>query len=130
MGTFYDSFYDEAPLLCDNEAEVGNKLLEPAPEISSQSTVLTHADIDKLKVSDIKEEFKKCACSTKVVKAELNLRLKEAVENNMDLPANIADEVIYDLVGYEFALGAKWELEGVDDDNICIKEGLRNIGGT
>ena len=36
-----------------------------------------------------------------------------------------------DLARDEFVLRAKWELEGEDDnDDICIKEGRRNIGGT
>ena len=61
MGLFYDEFYDEEPLLCYNEVEVGNKLLEPAPEIPSPAKVLTHADIDKLKVVELKEELKKRA---------------------------------------------------------------------
>ena len=69
MGPFYDAFYDEASLLCDNEVELGTEILEPAPEIPSPATVLTHADIDKLKVVDIKEELKKCAVGIKGVKA-------------------------------------------------------------
>ena len=47
----------------------------------------------------------------------------------MPLSSDIADEVMDDLEGGEFALGANWELEGEDDDDICIEEGLRNIGG-
>ena len=54
MGPFYDVVYDEAPLLCDNEAEVGTELLESALEIPSLATILTHADIDKLKVVELK----------------------------------------------------------------------------
>ena len=55
MGPLYDAVYDEAPLLCDKEAEVGTKLLEPAPEIPSPDTVQTYADIDKSKVVELKE---------------------------------------------------------------------------
>ena len=46
----------------------------------------------------------------------------------MPLAAYIADAVMDDLVGDEFSQGSKWELEGADDDCICIKEGLCNIG--
>ena len=83
-----------------------------------------------MKVVELKEELNKRACSIKGIKAELNLRLKEAVDNNMPLAANISDAVMDDLVGGEFALGSKWELEGAGGDDICIEEGLRNIGGT
>ena len=48
----------------------------------------------------------------------------------MPLVANIYDKVIDDLAGDDFALGEKWEIQGVDDYDICIKEGLHNIGGT
>ena len=105
MGPFYDAVYDEEPLLCDNEAEVGTELLEPAPQIPSPATVLIHADIEKLKVVQLKEELKKRVCSIKVVKAELKLRLKEAVDNNMPLDANIADSVMDDPEKDEFAIG-------------------------
>ena len=107
MSPFYDAFYYESPLLCDNEAEVGTNLLEPAPQIPSPATVLTHADIKKLKVVGLKEELKKCAYSIKVVKAELKLHLKEAVGNNMPLAANIDDAVMDDLAGDEISLGEK-----------------------
>ena len=40
-----------------------------------------------------------------------------------------ADTVMDDLAGDEFGLGEKWELEGADDEDICMEEGLRNIGG-
>ena len=49
MGPFFDTVYDEAPILCGDGAEVGTKLLELLPEIPLPA-VLTHADIDKLKV--------------------------------------------------------------------------------
>lgn len=48
----------------------------------------------------------------------------------MPLATNIADAVMEDLAGDEFALGARQELEGADDNDIFFKEGLRNIGGT
>ena len=79
MGLFYDAVYDEATLLCDNKSDIVTELLEPAPDIPSLDTVLTHADIDKLKVVKLKEELKKRTCSIKVVRAELKLRLKEVV---------------------------------------------------
>ena len=48
----------------------------------------------------------------------------------MPLVANISDTVMDDLSGDNFALGTKWELKGADDDDSCVEEGLRNIGGT
>ena len=107
MSPFYDAVYYEAPLLCDNEAEVGTNLLEPAPEIPSPATVLTHYDIKKLKVLGLKEELKKRACSIKGVKEELKMHLKEAVGNNMPLVANIDDAVMDDLAGDKISLGEK-----------------------
>ena len=121
MGPFYASVYDEAPLLCENEAEVGTELLEPASDIPYPDTFLTHSDIEKLKVFDLKDELKKITCSIKGVKTELNLLLKEEVDNNMTLADNIDDAVMDDLEGGEFALGEKWKLEGADADDICIK---------
>ena len=122
MGPFYDAVYDEASLLCDNKTEVDTEILEPAPQIPSLAVVLTHADINKLKLVELKEELKKRACSIKGLKVKLNLRPKEAVENNIPLAANITDAIFDDLAGDEFALGSKWEFEGTDDDDICIEE--------
>ena len=31
--------------------------------------------------------------------------------------------------GEGFSVGAKWELEASNDDNVCIEEGIREIGG-
>ena len=47
----------------------------------------------------------------------------------MPLAVNISDTVMDDLVGDAFALGVKWELEGADDEDICMEERFRNIGG-
>ena len=75
-----------------------------------------------MKLVELKEELKKRACSIKGLKVKLNLRPKEAVENNIPLAANITDAIFDDLAGDEFALGSKWEFEGTDDDDICIEE--------
>ena len=48
----------------------------------------------------------------------------------MHLAANIYDSVMDDIAGDQFELGEKWELKGADDYDICIEEGLRNIGET
>ena len=127
---FMMQFMMKYPSFVTKKEEVGTKILEPAPDITSPDMVLTHADIEKLKVVELKEELKKSTCNIKGVKLELNLRLKQAVDNNMPLSSDIADEVMDDLEGGEFALGEKWKLEGADADDICIKEGLRNIVGT
>ena len=76
-----------------NNQKEGTNLLELAPKITSLAMVLTHTDIEKLKLVELKEELKKRAFSIKVVKAELNLRIKESVDNNMPLAANIDDVV-------------------------------------
>ena len=71
-----------------------------------------------MKVVELKEELNKRTCSIKGVTAELKLRLKDAVDNNIPLATNIADAVMDNIAGDEFALGAKWELEGANDDGI------------
>ena len=103
-----------------NNQKEGTNLLELAPKITSLAMVLTHTDIEKLKLVELKEELKKCTCSIKRVKAELHLRLKQTVENNMPLASNIDDAVMYDLEGGELALGEKWEPEGADDDDSIV----------
>ena len=40
----------------------------------------------------------------------------------MPLVVNIDDAVMDDLSGDEFELGAKWDIEGADDDDICIED--------
>ena len=82
-----------------NNQKEGTNLLELAPKITSLAMVLTHTDIEKLKLVELKEDLKERACSIKWVKAELKLRLKEAVDNNIPLNANIADAVMDDLAG-------------------------------
>ena len=32
--------------------------------------------------------------------------------------------------GESFSVGAKWELEAANDEDICIEEGIRESGGT
>ena len=69
-------FMMKYPSFVTKKEEVGTKILEPAPDITSPDMVLTHADIEKLKVVELKEELKKSTCNIKGVKSELNLRLK------------------------------------------------------
>ena len=47
----------------------------------------------------------------------------------MPLSDNISDTVMDDLKGDQFALGEILEIQGAYDDDICIEEGLHNIGG-
>ena len=105
MGLFFNIVYDKAKFFYDDEAEVVTKLMKPVPETPPPDTVIMHADIDTLKVFEVKEELKKRACSIKGAKSKLSLRRKDAIDKNMTLAVNIADTVMDDLAGDEFALG-------------------------
>ena len=50
-------------------------------------------------------------------------------DKKMPLVADLDETEVDNLAGEGFALGARWELEGADEDDICVEEGLRSIGG-
>ena len=66
---------------------------------------------------------------SKGVKVELALCLIKAVDNKIPLVTDLDNTLVGNLAGERFFLGAIWEIEGADEDDIYTEEGVRNIGG-
>ena len=62
-------------------------------------------------------------------KPALILRLKDAIEKNLEVVCDLGEVGIENFAGEGFNVGAKWELEAANDDGVCIEEGIREIGG-
>ena len=62
-------------------------------------------------------------------KPALTAHLKDAIENNLEVFCDIGEEEVEKFTGKGFSVGAKWELEAANDDDVCIEEGIREIGG-
>ena len=98
------------------------------PDIPEPVT-LKIRDIEKLKVVEIKDALKLRGCCAKGNKPELTARLKDAIEKNMEVVCDIGEGGVENFAGEGFVVGAKWELEAANDDDVCIEEGIREIGG-
>ena len=44
--------------------------------------------------------------------------------------SNLGEGEVENFAGEGFSVGAKWELEAVNDNDVCIEESVREIGGT
>ena len=62
-------------------------------------------------------------------KPELTARIKDAIEKNLEVVCDIGEGEVANFAGEGFSVGAKWELEAANDDDLCIEEGIREIGG-
>ena len=86
-------------------------------------------DVEKLKVIELKDALKLKGCSAKGNKPALTARLKDAIEKNLEVVCDLGEGGVENFAGEGFSVGAKWELEAANDDDVCIEEGIREIGG-
>ena len=47
----------------------------------------------------------------------------------MEVICDLGEGEVENFAGEGFSVGAKWELEAVNDDDVCIEEGIREFGG-
>ena len=99
------------------------------PDISEPMT-LKIRDIEKLKVVELKDALKKRGCSAKGNTPALTARIKYAIDKNLELVYDIGEGEVENFAGEGFIVGAKWEIEASNDDDVCIEEGIREIGDT
>ena len=86
-------------------------------------------DIEKLKVVELKGALKKRGCSAKGNNPALTALLEDAIEKNLEVVCDIGEGEVENFAGEGFSVGAKWELEAANDGDVCIEEGIREIGG-
>ena len=98
------------------------------PDITEPVT-LKICDVEKLKVVELKDALKKRGCSAKGNKPEITARLKDAIEKNLEVVCDLGEGGVENFAGEGFSVGAKWELEAANDDDVCIEAGIREIVG-
>ena len=126
-GPFFDAVRNEAAFNEYDEDEVGAaRVVQPNP--APPPPILTHGAIDGLKVIELQLELRRRACPVRGKKAELVVRLKEAVDRNMPLMQNLDQETLDNLAGNGFSLGAKWEIEAPNND-VVEREDERLVDG-
>ena len=84
-------------------------------------------DVEKLKFIELKDALKLRGCSGKGNKPELTARLKDAIDKNLEVVCDLGEGGVENFAGEGFSVGAKWELEAANDDDICIEEGIGEI---
>ena len=77
------------------------------PDIPEPVT-LKIRDIEKLKVIELKETLKKRRCSAKGNKPALRVRLKVAIEKNLEVVCDLGEAEVENSVGEGFSVGTKW----------------------
>ena len=82
-------------------------------------------DVEKLKVIELKDALKLRGCSAKVNNPALILRLKDVIEMNLEVVCDLGEEGVENFAGEGFSVAAKWEIESVNDNDVCIEEGIR-----
>ena len=86
-------------------------------------------DLEKLKVIELKDALKLRGCSAKGNKPALTARLIYAIEKNLEVVCDLGEGGVENVSGEGFSVGAKWEIEAANDDNVCIEEEIREIIG-
>ena len=81
-------------------------------------------DMEKLKVIELKDALKLRGCSANGNKPVLILRLNDAIEKNLEVVCDLGEGGVETFAGEGFSVGAKWELEAANDDDLCIEEGI------
>ena len=94
-----------------------------------EPVTLKFRDIEKLKILELKDALKLRRCSAKGNKPALTARLKDAIEKKLEVVCDIGEGEVKYFAGEGFNVGEKWELEAVNDDYVCIEEGIREIVG-
>ena len=77
------------------------------PDIPEPVT-LKIRDIEKLKVVRLKDALNKRGCSAKGNKPALTVRLKDAIEKNLEVVCYIGEVEVENFSGEGFSVGAKW----------------------
>ena len=86
-------------------------------------------DVEKMKVIELKDALKLRGCSANRNKPALTAHLKDAIKKNLEVVCDLGEGGVEKFAGEGFSVGAKWELEAANDDDLCIEEGIRQIGG-
>ena len=94
------------------------------PDIPEPVT-LKIRDIEKLKVVELKDALKIRGCSAKGNNPELTASLKDAIGKNLEVVYDLGEGEVENFAGEGFSVGAKWELEAANDEDVCIEEGIR-----
>ena len=118
IGPFFDTVCDKPPLCGPEEQEIGFGVTSKVPDIPEPVTVV-----------ELNDALKKRGCSAKGNKPALIWRLKDAIEKNLEVVCELGEVELENVAGEGFSVGAKWELEATNDENVCIEEGIREIGG-
>ena len=74
--------------------------------------------------------LKKRACNEKGNNPALTESLKDAIEKNLAVVSDLNEVEVEKFADEGFSVGAKWELEDSNDNDVCIEEGVMEIGGT
>ena len=82
---------------------------EVPPVQNVAEKILTVEDVPKMKVSDINRELKLRGLVVRGKKADLVIRLQEAIKNKVPLVENMTGEKAANLAGESFSPGAYWE---------------------
>ena len=128
IGPVFDDVRDEPPLHGPDEEEIGVGVTSKLPDIPDPVTIKIR-DVGKLKFIELKDALKWRGCSAKGNNPEPTARLKDAIEKNLEVVCDLGEGGVENFAGEGFSVGAKWELEAVNDDDVCIEEGIREIGG-
>ena len=129
IGPFFDAVCDGPPLHGPDEEEIGFGVTSKVADIPEPVTSKIR-DIEKLKVVELKDALSKRGCSAKGNKTALPARLKDAIEKNLSVVSDIGEGEVKNFAGEDFSVGTKCELEAANDDDVCIEEGIGEIGGT
>ena len=113
---------DEASLPDEMPAVIETR---PAPNTVSSGR-LTVALMEKMKVSELRDALKERGLSTRGKKDELRLRLKNAIESDAPVLADMSAVEAGNVAGDEFDPGSHWQL--LEQDGEVIEEELESNG--
>ena len=86
-------------------------------------------DTEKLKVIELKDALKLRSCSTKGNKPTLTARLKNEIDKKLEVVCALGEVEVENVTGEGFSVGEKWEPEAANDEDVCIEQGIKEIGG-
>ena len=107
IGPFFDAVRDEPPLHGPDEEEIGVGETSKLPDIPEPMTMKIR-DVEKLKVIELKDALKKRGCGAKGNNPELTVRLKYAIEKNLEVVCDLGEGEVENVAGEGFSVGAKW----------------------